>query len=153
MRKVFVPISLIMFLFFSAGLGFSQRSRTAAVKAPQTAAKLKLTNVVAVSDGEGVFIRWSTEGERDVIGFYVYRNGKSGAELADPGIIPGGYLRTRLTENYFGEYDFFDPHGDLQASYIIETVELNGVSARSYQTRCRTSLPSRAFVNPSFGNR
>ncbi|MBK7708999.1 MAG: hypothetical protein IPJ30_25435 [Acidobacteria bacterium] len=130
MKKVIFPMCLVLVLAVSSGVVFGQKALRPAPKTVRPEAALKFNNVVAVSDGDGVFLRWSTEGERGVIGFYVYRNGENGSELVESEIIPGGYLRTRLADNYIGDYTFFDPNGGLSNSYIVETVELNGKRTR-----------------------
>ncbi len=130
MKRISAAVVLVFCLLGLSGEAFGQKSKNSLRKSERSFPTLKFANVVAVTDGSGVFLRWSTENERNVLGFYVYRNSKNGSELVDSGIIPGGYLRSRSSDAYFGDYSYFDPTGDPDAAYTIETLELYGKRTR-----------------------
>jgi hypothetical protein len=106
-------------------LVFSQKTRSVITKKEVPKAEFKLTEAAGFSDGNGVYLRWSSESEANILGFYVYRITAKETVLASSSMIPGGYFRSRST-NHYGDYSFFDPNGDLGNSYYIESFGLDG---------------------------
>ncbi len=126
MKKIISLIFVIVLCLSANVLIYSQNSKNNRIKKPVPTANLTLTNASAFSDGNGVYLRWQTEGESNILGFYVYRIGAKGNILTNSEIIPGGYLRTNLKENYYGDYAYFDPNGEPGNSYRIESLAING---------------------------
>ncbi|REJ78308.1 MAG: hypothetical protein DWQ47_02275 [Acidobacteria bacterium] len=82
--------------------------------------------VEALSEGNGVFVRWETSLERDNLGFEVYRNSGSGWERVSRAFIPGGLLKHASSKNR--TYSYFDPEGHFGSMYVISSRHLDGGS-------------------------
>ncbi len=95
-----------------------------------------VTAELAVSDGSGSFLRWSTSAETDVLGFNVFREGSVSGPIEN-GFVPGSFLRTRSTVDYHGDYSFFDPNGGPGVSYFVEVVFTSGKQQRIFATTTR----------------
>ena len=87
---------------------------------------IKLNYAVGFSDGNGVYLEWQAVSETDNLGFFVYRNGAKGYDLASQSMIAGGSLRSSETVVSGGRYSFFDPQGDLSSTYYIESFSAAG---------------------------
>ncbi|MEP6900389.1 MAG: hypothetical protein ABJA66_01490, partial [Actinomycetota bacterium] len=131
MKKSF-SLSVIVILCLTAILPiFSQKTRNIRnkkVSAPRNLppSNVKLSSADAFSDGNGVYIEWQTATESQNFGFYVYRTGEKGTELVSPSIIGGASLTSTEAVVYGGKYSYFDPKGDFNSSYYIESLGLNG---------------------------
>jgi len=125
MKRFFAFLLLTSVTFTLAIPIFSQKI---ARSADRTTARKSDSGVEisAISDGNGVLIRWSTTAERNVLGYYVLRAGKGDPELLVSGLVPGGYLRSRLTEAFSGDYIYFDPDGRTSDSYVVQSLEVGG---------------------------
>lgn len=133
MKKLINTITIIALCLTANILVFSQKNRNIRIKDESVVAQksvpkaeIKLAEAAAFSDGNGVYLRWSTEAESNILGFYVYRVNAKDSVLASSSIIPGGYMHSRLAANYNGAYSFFDPQGNLGNSYYIEALGLDG---------------------------
>ncbi len=83
-------------------------------------------SVKAMSEGDGVLIRWQMRYERDIAVYYVYRIGEDSKELISPIAVPGSAGRFG-TETVRGEiYNFFDIDGVAGTMYSIEGLARNG---------------------------
>jgi hypothetical protein len=123
----------LLYLFFivllvSANVIYSQKQKDelSRIKKETLSAEFKIANMAAFSDGNGVYLRWETESENGILGFYLYRGSAKGIELISPKIIPGGALRSNQADNQYGNYVFFDAQGDLGSFYYIEIFRING---------------------------
>ena len=87
---------------------------------------VKLESAAAVSDGNGVFIRWQTEYENKNLGFYLYRVNAKGTELVNQNFVAGGRATSSEEVVYGGIYSYFDENGSLGDSYYIESLQING---------------------------
>lgn len=98
-----------------------------------------MTTPEAFTDGNGVYIRWSTVRETDNLGFNVYRVDDRGKTLVGDKFVPGSAQLYR-SETVYGEaYNTFDPDGLPNSQYIVESFERNG-------TRTSTSPVFPTFV-------
>lgn len=105
--------------------GFSQKSSRTAER-PIVSKPDSGVEASAISDGNGVLVRWSTKVERNVIGFQILKSGKGGSDAPVSGLIPGGYLQSRLADGVNGDYVFFDPDGRDGDAYLIQSLEVGG---------------------------
>lgn len=92
--------------------------------APQNATEFDSAN--AFSDGNGAWIRWQMKAEQNNLGFYVHRVSEAKSEIANPNFIGGGYFLFGQDIAVGQIYTFYDPLGSIGASYVIETLAVNG---------------------------
>lgn len=85
---------------------------------------VKYGNAEAFTDGNGVWIEWETTAESNNIGFYVYRISGDANERLNKGLVSGGYMRGEA--NSPGKYSYFDASGDDNATYFIQSIDING---------------------------
>lgn len=119
-------ISVLLVSFNVSIYSQKQKDEAVRIKKETLSAEFKTTNMAAFSDGNGVYLRWETESEDGILGFYVYRGSAKGIELISPKIIPGSVLRSTRNENQYGSYAYFDAQGDLGNFYYIEIYRANG---------------------------
>ncbi len=79
----------------------------------------------AFSDGRGVWLEWTTEVESKNLGFHVYRVSGGVRELVSP-FIPGADMQAREGKVTNGTYAFFHRFGDVNSSYVIESLNVSG---------------------------
>ena len=126
MKKVFATIILAIFVFSPISTVWAQKIRTNSQlsKKPEVSAQIRRAD--AFSDGRGVWLRFQTENDANVIGYNVYRiEGKTTLRV-NSNMLPGGYFRIEQSPNTGKEYALFDDKGGLQSTYLIERVDLNG---------------------------
>jgi hypothetical protein len=92
---------------------------------------VKYGSVQAVSDGQGVYLKWQTDSETKNVGFLIYRISDGQKELVSPKLIAGSYLTSGEEKSIGNSYDFFDASGDLNAIYVIESLDVNDQKAIS----------------------
>lgn len=136
-------------LLCAAGIASAQKSRTSPGADERSNSSVKFADAAAVSDGGGVFLRWSTENEFNVIGYYVVRVGGVGGDKLSSDLVPGGYLLSRTTDPSNRDYSYFDADGDTSAAYYIETLEMNGKSRRFGPLTPQAVPDIRAFAGRS----
>src|SRR5260221_2416363 len=131
MKKT-VSVALLLTLIFSTCLpSFAQKriltKKTASAPAPAPKVDSILFDTVdAVSEGNGVVLRWSTKSETRIVGFYAYRLTDKGRELVNPSMVLGSAAKVR-SQTLFGEkYELYDSQGTVSTSYVIESVDLDG---------------------------
>lgn len=105
---------------------FAQKARTVKTKPVERSSSVVYGNAEAFSDGTGVWLRWQTESETKNLGFFVYRSNGKTSELASRTMIPGGHLQPGAENGFGGKYTFFDPNGDANSVYYIESLTLEG---------------------------
>lgn len=129
-RLLFAAILLLTISIFNSPIS-AQRSKTGINQIENVPASVRYQSAEAFSDGRGAWLRWETDIERENLGFYVYRIVGGQPELASQTLIPGAYLQARDGKITAGTYTFFDPRGDANSIYQIESYELNDQKHRS----------------------
>src|SRR2546423_6630098 len=83
-----VSVALLLTLIFSACIpSFAQKARAVSKQAGQPVSKVDsvlFDNIDALTEGNGVVLRWQTKSETRNVGFYAYRLSKNGRELVNP---------------------------------------------------------------------
>lgn len=134
MKKVSFGLAAL-FLILTAGFPASAQRVKEAKKIKETNIRVrvektpaKFSKVEAFSDGQGVWLEWQMALEANNLGFTVSRRaGARGAgETINRGLISGAYLETGETNVAGRKYSYYDASGDLNSSYSIETLSLNG---------------------------
>ncbi len=120
-----------MIASFIATPVFAQKSRlTRQVKQTPTSETTRFGEVEAFSDGNGAWLRWQMDAERNNAGFYVYRIDKTGDRVISDMVRGSAFHVGDLPYN--GEtYTYFDPAGDLNAAYFIERHGMDGQRSRT----------------------
>jgi uncharacterized repeat protein (TIGR01451 family) len=82
----------------------------------------------ADSQGGGVILEWHTREEIRNLGFNIYREDALGRRRVNPSIIAGAALFVRGGKPQHGAktYQWIDPDGTIESSYVLEDVDLNG---------------------------
>lgn len=91
----------------------------------------RFDTAVALTDGNGVLVRWQMQQELNNVGFYVYRINNGERTLLKDTVIPGAALHTRNTPVYGEHYAVFDPAGSGKSRYSIEAIQIDGRSVSS----------------------
>ncbi len=105
----------------------AQRLNSKSVKTPNPAKNsLAYSSAEAFSDGGGVWLEWETSVESGNLGFNVYRINNGEKELVSSNLIPGNYLKTGDAQAIGNKYTFFDPNGDTNSVYYIESLSTKG---------------------------
>ena len=86
---------------------------------------MELSRAEAFSDGNGVWLRWTTVTESKNLGFNIYRIDGDESVLVNPNIIPAAHLRMPDQGASGREYSFFDTKGNFNGKYYIESVSLS----------------------------
>lgn len=125
MKRVITLVCLIVLsLLINSTLeaqNFRSPRRTEKTQIPA----VRYVSVEAVSAGQGVYLKWETDSETKNLGFLIYRVSGGQKELVSPTLIAGSYLLTGEEKSVGNRYDFFDAGGDLNAAYVIESIDLN----------------------------
>jgi uncharacterized repeat protein (TIGR01451 family) len=82
----------------------------------------------ADSPSGGVLLEWHTREEIRNLGFNIYREDAFGRHRVNPSIIAGAALFIRGGKPQHGAktYQWIDPAGSIESSYVLEDVDLNG---------------------------
>jgi uncharacterized repeat protein (TIGR01451 family) len=82
----------------------------------------------ASSQSGGVLLEWRTREEIRNLGFNIYREDAFGRHRVNPSIIAGAALFVRGGKPQHGAktYQWIDPAGTTESSYVLEDVDLNG---------------------------
>src|ERR1700730_1634824 len=77
----------------------------------------------------GVLLEWRTREEVRNLGFNIYREDAFGRQRVNPSIIAGAALFVRGEKPQHGAktYQWIDPAGTADSSYVLEDVDLNGI--------------------------
>ncbi len=127
--KRLISLCLISIVFISTGIpAFAQKGRRTVVDAKTKApdAATRFASVRAFSDGAGVLLEWEMAVETNNGGFYVYRNGEDGPQIVSPGLILGSAASIGAKKTEGEKYSFYDAAGDAQASYYIQSLQMDG---------------------------
>ncbi|HYL61358.1 MAG TPA: C25 family cysteine peptidase [Candidatus Methylomirabilis sp.] len=78
--------------------------------------------------GGGVLLEWKTREEIRNLGFNVFRLEGDNRQRLNPSIIAGSALLIRggSPQHAAKTYQWFDPQGTVQSTYLLEDVDLNG---------------------------
>jgi len=94
---------------------------------------VKFSKTEALSDGQGVWLEWETSLESNNLGFSVYRTDGENKRLVNRKFVSGAYLETGESQSSNRKYSFYDTGGDLNSTYFIESLNLNGKNYNSSQ--------------------
>lgn len=131
MKKVFASLFLVTLTFFP-GLPAVAQHLKAINKFPKPpGAPVVFFNVRAWSEGKGVWIEWEIARETNNLGFSVCKIVGGEKKIVNRGLISGAYLERGEGASAGKKYSFFDADGDLNSTYYIEGLHLNGDTYRS----------------------
>ncbi|MGE3468140.1 MAG: C25 family cysteine peptidase [Pyrinomonadaceae bacterium] len=127
--KTTISVALMLIMLVSACIpAFAQRTGKKGLTQRDTT---RFATVEALSDGNGVLIRWEMAAEKQNVGFYVFRSGASRGELVNQSMVLGSSARTGDQAVYGETYQFFDPLGELGSTYYVESYLQGGRRIRS----------------------
>src|SRR5687767_8606763 len=128
MKKIFTILAITSLVFITTfNLSAQRRQKSDDLTSKLRAAAVQFSLMEAFSDGNGVWLRWTTESESKNLGFNIYRMDDSGESvLVTPNLIPAAYLRLPEQGVSGSEYSFFDAGGSYEGKYYIESVSLSG---------------------------
>ncbi len=89
-------------------------------------------SVRALTDGNGVLVRWQMRTEKAVSAYDVYRITTESKEKITETMVAGSAARFGERVAYGEAYNFFDLEGSLGAVYVVEGLLLNG---RRFQSK------------------
>ncbi|HEX8637139.1 MAG TPA: hypothetical protein VF692_03675, partial [Pyrinomonadaceae bacterium] len=123
MKRVVTAVCLIV-LSLSLGTTLEAQNLRSLRRSEKTQIPaVRYVSVEAASAGHGVYLKWQTDSENKNLGFLVYRVSEGRKELVTPTLVAGSYLTTGEEKSIGGNYDFFDADGDLNAVYVIESID------------------------------
>lgn len=126
MKKSLVAIIALLMVTFTSLPIPAQRVNVLDANVKLGKRTVRYANTAAFSDGRGVWLEWKTENESKNLGFYVYRIVDGERELVSPMFIAGAYMQAREEQITSGSYSFFDRFGDVNSTYVLESLNLNG---------------------------
>jgi len=132
MRRVFFLVLIALFASSFAISASAQRTSFQGPKKGQQLAKsaetTRFANIVAYSDGSGVWVSWQMDVEVGNLGFNVYRsNGRTSELLTTTKFVAGAAAMSSRTEpEYGGTYGFYDSPGNYRSRYFVEALGSNG---------------------------
>ncbi|HUF04124.1 MAG TPA: C25 family cysteine peptidase [Aridibacter sp.] len=121
-----ILIALILILVSAAAVPAQRNTRLSESK--NSAGDVLFGRVEALSDGNGVLVRWNTTFEKDVLGFEVLRSSGGVWKKAGTGFVPGSFLRSKPRTEQGLQYTLFDPEGGFGSPYIIRASTVSGES-------------------------
>lgn len=142
MKKA-VSTLLCAILVFSACIpSFAQKSRSLQTLMPK-AESIEFARTEAFTEGQGTLVRWEMKGEKDNVGFYVYRVSAKGTRLLNQSLILGADARAGGPAADTG-YSFYDPQGSMGVTYMIEAAAVDGrrISSATFSTQYTVDLKS-----------
>jgi hypothetical protein len=125
MNRLLLTAFLTLTVLFAQSPISAQRSDKFKNAFESTLNPVRYASAAAFSDGRGVWIKWQTENETENLGFYVYRAVGGRLESVSQSLIAGAYLQARENKITSGTYTFFDPLGDADSVYAIESLNIN----------------------------
>nr|HQU85876.1 hypothetical protein [Pyrinomonadaceae bacterium] len=126
MKKVLTVFIASLFAFSLSIPAIAQKTgRTSRVEKIEKTA-IEFGDLQAYSDGKGVLVNWHTNSESKTIGFYVYRVQNGETKVVSESLIAGSYLKTGTDAVTKSDYEFFDPTGDANSVYYVQSVDVNG---------------------------
>jgi hypothetical protein len=98
-------------------------------------------SVRAITDGNGVLVRWQMRSESGIAGYNVYRIEKDSKIKTNPYLVPGSSTGTDVAGVYGERHQSFDANGSAAAEYVIEAVRFDGTKHYS------SPVPSRPIAS------
>ena len=105
---------------------------------------IQFQSIDAISDGNGVVIRWQMTEETGNVGFFVYRVGTKGLELVNDVLIPGSASKLKDLPLFGEKYETYDPLGSAKTAYVILYLTTDGQRLSSDQISAK-AVPNLAF--------
>ncbi|MFN0141223.1 MAG: hypothetical protein ACKVQW_14190, partial [Pyrinomonadaceae bacterium] len=103
--------------------GQKTRGRTVGTFAADEFARFE--NVEALTNGNGVLIRWQMAEEKGNAGFMIFRRGEKGLEAVNDSLKMSAALKY-VKEPTFGQtYELFDERGTVGAEYVIQAWKMS----------------------------
>ena len=130
MKKTVSVVVLFAFIFSAFIPSFAQRV-VADSAALEVRARNQFGEIRALTDGDGVLVRWEMKSEVANAGFFVYRVGRNGEEIVNPLMVVGSWPRKGAAPLFGETYQIFDPQGQIGSKYVIESRAINGRRLRS----------------------
>lgn len=135
MLSVFVFVSLL----FTVVIPVAAQRAKGGSDAPRGIVPNNITQfaeVEAYTDGQGTLVRWKMHAEFGTVGFEVFAT--NGMRRAVNDVMIVGSAAKAGERRVLGEsYEVFDPLGGIRSTYIVESVDLNGVRIASRPVRAR----------------
>lgn len=104
---------------------FGQKTRTRPLTTFAADEFARFENVEALTNGNGVLIRWQMAEENGNAGFMIFRRGEKGLEAVNDSLKVSTALKY-VNKPTFGEtYEIFDERGTVGAEYVIEAWKLS----------------------------
>ena len=124
-KSLSTVLAIILFAFGSLVQG--QRNVAFNNQNAPLKSAVELARAAAYSEGDGVWLKWQAATEINNLGFNVYRVENGSATLVNRYLISGAFITTLNGADSNGrEYNLFDPAGNLNAVYYIESVGVGG---------------------------
>ena len=105
----------------------------------------------AGSQSGGVLLEWRTREEIRNLGFNIYREDAFGRHRVNPSVIAGAALFIRGGKPQHGAktYQWIDPAGTSESSYVLEDVDLNGTRSSHGPVNVESSTTSATYTSRS----
>lgn len=126
MKKISAFLVLTSLVFLTTFNVLAQRRQKSDVFRSNPRTTTQLSRAEAFSDGDGVWLRWTTASESKNLGFNIYRIDGDKSIIVNQNLIPSVHLRLPDQGVSGGEYSFFDTTGNFSGKYFIESVSLSG---------------------------
>lgn len=136
MKKI-ASVALLVTLVFSACFpAFAQKIRSAGADSARPA-RTRFGSLDAITDGNGVLVRWEMAAEKGNVGFFVYRVGDGGNEPVNSVMVLGSASRAGERTTSGDAYSVFDPNGTEGSGYLIKSVGSDGseITSRIVESR------------------
>ena len=152
MKKKIIAFALLNFMLLMNFPISAQTLNTKIVPRAKKSLGVKYSSIKAFSNGNGALIEWDTEFENSNFAYSVYRGIGEQRQLVSTSLIPGRTMRMRGGTDTGFSYSFFDPQGDLNSTYSIESLDDSGQkSVTSFVTTEYTNTSPE--IEAEFSNR
>ncbi len=138
-----ISTALLAILLCTAGIpAFGQKSTFERRNLNTARSATQFGAASAITDGEGVLVRWEMKTEIRNAGFDVYRTTFGVTERVNETVIIGSGAISGTRISYGGSYQFFDPKGDTFSQYTIESLAIDGrrLSSKPFGTTATKDL-------------
>ncbi len=144
-----ISILLLATFLFSAGIPvFAQKDRTGRVPFSKD---VQFERIDALTEGQGVLVRWEMKTGEPTLGFHIFRIGALGLEQVNESLIIGSVVKRR-SAGIADDYEFFDENGVMGSTYLIEALTLNErrVSSQPFGTKYTADLAAETGLTREF---
>jgi hypothetical protein len=121
-KTMIVVFTVVLSLLINSSVP-AQKARSVDGNSKTQKSSVKYSFINAFFDGRGVYLQWQTEYEKKNFGFFVYRISDAGKELVSQSPVAGSYMQYGDDESFGKKYGFYDPEGDYNSQYIIESLD------------------------------